>query len=71
MGLMHRDKKGEGEINIAIREEGDRLWCRVEDNGVGREKAASLRENNVFKSKSLGIKITGERLRLLNRDKVE
>lgn len=70
-GLMHREKKEGGVINIELREQGERLLCVVEDNGVGREKASVLRENTVWKSKSMGIKITEERLRLLSREKLQ
>lgn len=70
-GLLHSERRGEGCIRISVRDERDGLRCTVEDNGVGREKAAALRENSVYQSKSLGVKITEERLRLLNRDRLE
>jgi tetratricopeptide (TPR) repeat protein len=70
-GLMHREKREEGKIDIVVKEEGDRLWFTVEDNGVGREKAMKLRQNSVWKSKSMGIKITEERLRLLSKEKLQ
>ncbi len=39
-GLMHR--KAGGLLNIAIRNENSELYVIIEDNGVGREKAARL-----------------------------
>lgn len=64
-GLMH--KEGEGLIDITIRENGDVLRCVIEDNGVGREKALELQEKTVLNHQSMGLQITEERLRLLNR----
>jgi tetratricopeptide (TPR) repeat protein len=70
-GLMHKEKDQKGMINIDIKEEHDRLLCTIEDNGVGREKAQQLREQSVLKNKSMGMKITEERLRLLSRERLE
>ena len=70
-GLMHKEAEEKGIINIDIREENDRLLCTIEDNGVGREKAQQLREKSVIKNKSMGMKITEERLRLLSPERLE
>ena len=70
-GLMHKETEDKGMITIAIREDEDRLLCTIEDNGVGREKAQILREKSVLKSKSMGMKITEERLRLLSKEQME
>ena len=70
-GLMHKENDQKGMINIDIKEEHDRLLCTIEDNGVGREKAQQLREKSVFKNKSMGMKITEERLRLLSQESLE
>jgi hypothetical protein len=45
------------------------LHCIITDNGVGREKAAELKSKTAEKDKSMGLKITTERLALLNREK--
>jgi len=63
-GLMHKD--GQGHLKISIGEENKILHCVIEDNGVGREKAASLKSKSVEKEKSLGLQITAKRLALLN-----
>lgn len=68
-GLMHKDDSGT--ITIAIREEEDRLLCTIEDDGIGREKARVLQEKSVYKQKSMGMKITEERLRLLSKERLE
>ncbi|HEY5917189.1 MAG TPA: tetratricopeptide repeat protein [Chryseolinea sp.] len=70
-GLMHKENDQKGMINIDIKEQHDRLLCTIEDNGVGREKAQQLREKSVFKNKSMGMKITEERLRLLSQEGLE
>ncbi len=69
-GLMHKETEDKGMITIAIREDEDRLLCTIEDNGVGREKARVLQEKSVLKSKSMGMKITEERLRLLSKEQM-
>jgi LytS/YehU family sensor histidine kinase len=70
-GLMHKKEEEYGILTIAIKEEGHKLTCTIEDNGVGREKARILQERSVFKSKSLGMKLTEERLRLLSKERLE
>src|SRR5690606_3952494 len=70
-GLMHKTGQEKGVIGITVREIDDRLYCVIEDNGVGRERARELQQRSVIKSKSMGMKITEERLRLLNKDQWE
>ncbi len=67
-GLMPKKDQGSGKITIAAHQKGDLLVCSIEDNGVGREKAQELQDESVWKTKSLGLKITEERLNLLNQD---
>jgi hypothetical protein len=38
----------------------------VQDNGIGRTKAAVLKGNNPIKKKSLGIKLTQDRISIFN-----
>lgn len=68
-GLMH--KENNGRIKIAVSETKESLLCTIEDNGVGRGHSKELRQDDEGKTKSLGIKITEERLRLLNRKRIE
>lgn len=65
-GLMH--KEGQGALDIGINMQDNVLNCTITDNGVGREKAAELKSKSAEKDKSLGLKITKERLALLNKD---
>jgi len=67
-GLMHKNEPGN--IHIAIHEENDVLRCAIEDDGVGREMALQLKEQIPSKNKSLGIKITEERLKLISKEKL-
>lgn len=64
-GLMH--KKGQGKLDIALTIQANILNCTITDNGVGREKAAELKSKSAELQKSLGLKITNNRLALLNQ----
>lgn len=65
-GLLHLDKPGE--LNIAIRKAAPNvLECCIRDNGIGREKAAALKSKSAATKKSLGMRLTEDRLALLNR----
>jgi LytS/YehU family sensor histidine kinase len=63
---MHKEDSETGMVEISIVEKDGRLCCSIEDNGVGREKARELTERSVLKTKSMGMNITEERLRLLS-----
>ena len=65
-GLLH--KESSGCLNVRIRiVEPLLLECRIEDNGVGRERAKELKSKSASSNKSLGMKLTESRLALLNR----
>lgn len=64
-GLMHRDLPG-GLLKIDILKEGQVLKIRVEDNGVGRKKAAELKSRSAVAHKSHGIQVINERLQIIN-----
>ena len=70
-GLMPDQVKSNGHIRVVIQAEGNNLHCTIEDNGVGRDKAKELQSNSVWKTRSMGMKITEERLRLLNKEKLK
>jgi tetratricopeptide (TPR) repeat protein len=65
-GLMH--KEGPGHLNIELNEDNGILNCIITDDGVGREKAEEYKSKSAEKEKSMGLKITTERLALLNRE---
>jgi tetratricopeptide (TPR) repeat protein len=65
-GLMH--KKGSGLVTISFFVEQDILHCAIVDNGVGRSVAAKSGSKPSQAHKSMGIRITRERLELINRE---
>lgn len=60
-----KPKKGPGTLKIKIERTGKYLICIVEDDGVGREKAQEIKAASVLQQKSVGMKITQERLQAL------
>jgi len=73
-GLMHlpagRDGKDDhGRLDIVLTMQDNVLNCIITDNGIGREIAGEMKSKTAEKEKSMGLKITTERLALLNREK--
>ncbi len=59
--------KGKGLLTIGIRNEEHFIVCTITDNGIGRKKSAEIKRTMPgTKHKSFGMKITEERLRILN-----
>lgn len=58
-------KGNTGKIDILVKKKGDMLLCVVEDNGVGRA-AASM---DMKETSSLGVKITTNRIEIINHIK--
>jgi sensor histidine kinase YesM len=64
-GLNPKPEKGK--LTITFSSKNNFLICTITDNGIGREKAAEIKRTMpVSKHKSLGMKITEDRLRILN-----
>lgn len=64
-GLNPKPEKGKLQIHLSSEE--NFLICTITDNGIGREKAAEIKHMMPFKKyKSLGMKITEDRLKILN-----
>jgi hypothetical protein len=60
-------RKDKGLLTIRISTEEHFIVCTITDNGIGRKKAAEIKRTMPGnKHKSLGMKITEERLRILN-----
>ena len=59
-GLMHKSDAGKLSIRLSLK--GNDLVCEIEDNGVGRKKAAEMGSKSATRGKSLGIDITRNRL---------
>lgn len=60
-------KPVKGKLTIRLYSKNNFLICTITDNGIGREKAAEIRRTMPIKNhKSMGMKITEDRLRILN-----
>ena len=65
-GLMHK-QSGKGKLLVELKNIGNALICIIEDNGIGREMAQKIKERkNNIRKKSLGMKITRDRIELTN-----
>ena len=62
-GLMH--KKERGHLEIKLCHEGKILFCKISDDGVGRNRAAQYKNKPTSTSKSVGMRITADRIALL------
>jgi hypothetical protein len=62
-GLMHREEKGQLDIDISYEE--DSVFIRVADNGIGRAQAAAMESKSATLHKSLGLQITANRIALI------
>ncbi|MBL7812423.1 MAG: histidine kinase [Bacteroidetes bacterium] len=67
-GLMH--KEGKGKLSIQLDMEDGLLCIVVEDNGIGRQKAAELAADKNPTRKSHGIRLTHERIGHLHGESV-
>ena len=66
-GLLHKETAGHLTIHFSRKTPG-LLECTIEDDGVGREKAKELKSRSTSTKKSLGMKLTADRLTLLNKE---
>ena len=64
-GLRNKADHG-GLLNLSARLQNEYIIVEVQDNGIGRTKAAQLKGNNSIQKKSLGIKITQDRISIFN-----
>ncbi|GAB3044842.1 two-component regulator propeller domain-containing protein [Spirosoma pulveris] len=63
-GLLHKESLGHLRINLYL--ENQQLVCVIEDNGIGRQRAAELKSKSAIRSKPLGMQITASRMELMN-----
>jgi PAS domain S-box-containing protein len=61
------NKAEHGTLTISICEKNDTLIFVIEDDGIGRKAAMQLRQQNFPLHKSMGIRLTEERLKLINQ----
>ena len=63
-GLVN--KNGKGDLWFSIVKNNGSLICKIEDNGIGRARSEEIEQKKVEKHKSLGIKVTNERISTLS-----
>lgn len=63
-GLMNREEPGNLVIDLKLEEK--TIACTILDNGIGREAAIKIRNNNSHQHHSLGTTITESRLKLVH-----
>ncbi|HXL58834.1 MAG TPA: histidine kinase, partial [Chitinophagaceae bacterium] len=62
-GLMHKEEKGS--LDIKVTQEDDYLFFKVTDDGIGRKQAAALASKTATKHKSMGLRITADRIAMM------
>ncbi len=67
-GLMHKEEKGHLEIEI-YEQDDDVLCCKITDDGIGRKKSAELKSKSASTHKSVGMRITADRIAILQQKK--
>ncbi|HET6544152.1 MAG TPA: PAS domain-containing protein [Chryseolinea sp.] len=65
-GLYNKSSKGI--LKISVCEDQDSVLFEIEDNGIGREAARKLRQQNFPQHKSMGTILTEERFKLINME---
>ena len=65
-GLYNKISKGV--LKILVRQDQDSVLFEIEDNGIGRDAARKLREQNFPQHKSMGTVLTEERFKLINME---
>ncbi|WP_353719453.1 histidine kinase [Dyadobacter sp. 676] len=65
-GLLHKESQGNLYVKLGMLDD-NTLECIVEDDGVGRAKAAEFRSKSATGKKSLGMKLTEDRIAVLNQ----
>lgn len=64
-GLMNRDGN-DGMLRLDATQTGNILRIIVEDNGIGRKKAAELKSRSAITHKSHGMQVTDDRIKIIN-----
>jgi LytS/YehU family sensor histidine kinase len=66
-GLMHKEEKGH--LTVKLFQEEEFLICSITDDGIGRKKAAELKSKSASTHKSMGMKITADRIAIMKSSK--
>lgn len=65
-GLLHKETAGHLNIHISLLAD-NMLQCIIEDDGVGRDKAREYKSKSATTKKSLGMKLTEDRISIMNK----
>jgi hypothetical protein len=65
-GLSH--KKGERKLSIELNRKDNNIICEIEDNGIGRKKAAELKSLYRREHRSKGMELLSKRFNLLSKE---
>lgn len=65
-GLMHKEEGGSVILDIETKDE-QMLRITITDDGIGRKAAAALKSKTATNNKSFGLKMTSERIGLINQ----
>jgi ligand-binding sensor domain-containing protein/two-component sensor histidine kinase len=67
-GIMCKTNGEAGKVELGIYKKDDNLLCTISDNGIGRKKAAELKERKSNSHKrSMGMQITKDRIEIINK----
>lgn len=66
-GLMHKEEKGHLEIDLFQCDKF--LCCKITDDGIGRQRATELKSKSASTHKSMGMRITADRIAMLQEKK--
>lgn len=66
-GLMYREQPG-GHLEIKVSEIQNKLSILIQDNGIGRKAAEEMKSKTANGQRSFGLKITDERLQMVNQN---
>ena len=67
-GLLHKNNSGFLNIMLQLKQN-NIIQIIIEDDGIGRVKAAELKSKSALHNKSFGTKITDDRIHLANAQK--
>jgi uncharacterized membrane protein YciS (DUF1049 family) len=65
-GLMHKEEGGTVLLDLTMKND-NMLQVTITDDGIGRTAAAALKSKSATKNKSFGLKMTSERIGLINQ----
>lgn len=67
-GLMHKKDGRQGKVELVISKHENNLFCVIQDNGIGREKAEIIRiQHPGNRKRSMGMQITKDRMEMINK----